>query len=277
MKTHIAVAVRGSLAAAIAVLAQVANPTIGHALPTIASLAVSPAHGQVRSSFTLTYQQTPCVLSQLPQGTEIRFSWNGAPPAGQLLGSATTDSTCKATLVSSSPANAGVGSHEVDGYVPIPQDGSPATGTQATASYTVDAAPGTKPTATPNAGATATPGVSGTSGTQSGNPQAGATPAASASGGTGAGGNGSNNAGSSTGKGASNGNGASNGSGTSGNQSTGFGPPPYLGTPLGLLSVPLTFGFILLLLLLVIALLLWAMAERRRSDKAAAAASKRAA
>ena len=79
MKTHISVAVRGSLAAAIAVLAQVATPTIGHALPTIASLTVSPSHGQARSTFTLTYQQTPCVLSQLPQGTEIRFSWNGAP------------------------------------------------------------------------------------------------------------------------------------------------------------------------------------------------------
>ena len=267
MKTHISVAVRGSLAAAIAVLAQVATPAIGHALPTIASLTVSPSHGQARSTFTLTYQQTPCVLSQLPQGTEIRFSWNGAPPAGQLLGSALTNSTCKATLVTASPANAGVGSHEVDGYLPIPQDGSPATGTQATASYAVDVAPTAKPTASPTARATATPGANGTP-AASANPSAGATPVPSGSVGAGSGGSGSNNAGS------SNGNSASTGSGTSGSQSTGFGPPPYLGTPLGLLSVPLTFGFILLLLLLVIALLLWAMAERRRSEKAAAAASR---
>src|ERR1700737_1069929 len=125
MKTHISVAVRGSLAAVIAVLAQVAAPTVGHALPTIARLSVAPAHGQVRSSFTLTYQQTPCVLSQLPSGTEIRFSWNGAPPAGQALGSALSDTTCKATLTTASPANAGVGNHEVDGFVPVPHDGSP--------------------------------------------------------------------------------------------------------------------------------------------------------
>lgn len=145
MNTQIIGAVRGSLAAAIAVLAQVATPTVGHALPSVVSLSVAPDHGQVRSSFALTYQQTPCVLSQLPSGTEIRFSWNGVPPAGQSLGSALTDSACKATLVTASPANAGVGSHEVDGYVPLPQDGSPVTGTLATASYTVDVAPTARP------------------------------------------------------------------------------------------------------------------------------------
>ena len=77
MKTHISVAVRGALAAAIAVLAQVATPTVGHALPTVANLSVAPAHGQVRSTLTLTYQQTPCT----PRNPQPKF---GSPGTARL-------------------------------------------------------------------------------------------------------------------------------------------------------------------------------------------------
>ena len=127
-----------------------------HALGGLNTVTVSPTHGKAASSFAVTYGVSPCVGAA---GLTIAFSWNALPPAGQLLGTATTDSNCRATLSTTPPVNlathAGAvpGNYQVFGYVALPSGGS-TPNTEASATYTVDVTP--TPTATATTRATAT-------------------------------------------------------------------------------------------------------------------------
>jgi hypothetical protein len=126
-----------------------------HAVGGLNTVTVSPAHGKAASAFVVTYAVSPC---QGAAGLTIGFSWNALPPAGQLLGTATTDSSCRASLSTSPPINQAThagpppGSYQVFGYVALPT-GSPTPNTEASAAYTVDVTP--TPTSTAKASATA--------------------------------------------------------------------------------------------------------------------------
>lgn len=111
------------------------TPTVTRAAQSVATISVAPEHGVLNASFTATYQVSPC---QLPPGTEIRFSWNGMPPDGEMLGSALTDNRCKAILTATPPLGSTKGSHVVFGFAPLPQDGMPVAGTLTSANYRVD-------------------------------------------------------------------------------------------------------------------------------------------
>jgi hypothetical protein len=124
------------------------------------TVTVSPAHGTAAAPFQVSYVISPC---QAAAGLTITFSWGALPAAGQILGTAATDSACRATLTTTPPVNTAThvspapGTYKVFGYVALPT-GTPTPNTEASASYTVDinATPG--PTA--RASATAKPSAS---------------------------------------------------------------------------------------------------------------------
>lgn len=129
------------------------------ALGGLNTLTVTPSHGRAASSFVAVYQISPCLASP---GLYIAFSWNGLPPgAGQALGSATLDSTCRATLSVTPPLNPAThaapaaGAYSVYGFVATPTGGA-TPGTDASATYTVDVTPALTPTPTPTARSSAT-------------------------------------------------------------------------------------------------------------------------
>ena len=112
------------------------------------TVTVSPAHGRAAVQFQVSYAISPCTQAA---GLSIGFSWNGLTPSGQVLGTAATDSVCRATLTAKPPANAATpGTYQVFGYVALPT-GSPAPNTEASATYTIDVTP----TATASASAQA--------------------------------------------------------------------------------------------------------------------------
>jgi hypothetical protein len=129
------------------------RPLDARAIGGLNTVTVSPAHGKAAVPFQVTYAISPCTSAA---GLTIAFSWTALPPAGQLLGTATTDSTCRATLSTTPPVNAATlqppapGSYPVFGYVALPT-GTPTPGTEASASYTVDVTPLPTPTARPSA------------------------------------------------------------------------------------------------------------------------------
>jgi hypothetical protein len=129
-----------------------ASPRDAHAIAGLNTLTLSPAHGKVGVPFQVSYAISPC---QGAAGLTIGFSWGALPPAGQVLGRTSTDSTCRATLSTAPPVNAAThrspapGSYQVFGYVALPT-GIAAPNTEASASYTVDVTP---PTATASSSA----------------------------------------------------------------------------------------------------------------------------
>jgi hypothetical protein len=131
----------GLLVVAGTLLAQ--RPLEARAIGGLNTVTVSPGHGRANFTFQVTYAVSPCVGAA---GLTIAFSWTALPPAGQLLGTATTDSTCRATLSTTPPVNAAThqpaapGSYEVFGYIALPT-GTPTPNTEASASYTVDVTP----------------------------------------------------------------------------------------------------------------------------------------
>jgi hypothetical protein len=129
------------------------------AIAGINTVTLTPTHGRAASAFSALYRITPCLASP---GVSIEFSWNGLPPgAGQALGTATLDSSCRATLSTTPPLNPAThqapapGTYTVYGFVPLPT-GGPTTGTVASAIYTVDLTPTPTPTATPTPAPTST-------------------------------------------------------------------------------------------------------------------------
>jgi hypothetical protein len=128
------------------------GPLDAHALGGLNAVTVSPVHGKANFTFQATYAIIPC---QAAAGLTIGFSWGALPPAGQVLGTATTDGNCRATLSTTPPMSAAThqspaaGSYRVFGYVALPT-GTPAPNTEASASYTVDV---TSPTSKPGASA----------------------------------------------------------------------------------------------------------------------------
>lgn len=82
------------------------------------TVTVSPARGRAAVQFQVSYAISPCTQAA---GLSIGFSWNGLTPAGQVLGTAATDSACRATLTTRPPANAAApGTHQIFGYVALP-------------------------------------------------------------------------------------------------------------------------------------------------------------
>jgi hypothetical protein len=155
--------VAGSLASGLVMNAG-ANRLEANALGGINTITVSPAHGTAAGSFVVTYSISPCVSAA---GLTIGFSWNAIPPAGPLLGTATTDSSCRATLRTTPPVNSAShagpapGSYQVFGYLALPT-GTPTPNTEVSASYVVDVTATPTPTqaATPRATATTQPSAS---------------------------------------------------------------------------------------------------------------------
>jgi hypothetical protein len=130
------------------------RPLDAQALGGINTVTVSPAHGKAAVSFQVTYAVTPCVNAV---GLTISFSWGALPPTGKVLGTAVTDSACRATLSTAPPAKPAPGVYQVFGYVGLPT-GTPTPGTETAASYRVDVMPLPSTTAS----ATARPSASGT-------------------------------------------------------------------------------------------------------------------
>ncbi len=123
-------------------------PIEAQAVGALNMVTVSPDHGRVAAQFQVTYAISPCTQAA---GVTIGFSWNGLTPAGQFLGTAATDSSCRATLTTRPPASAATpGTYQVFGYVALPT-GAPAPNTEASTTYTVDVTP----TATARSSATA--------------------------------------------------------------------------------------------------------------------------
>lgn len=120
-----------------------------HAVGGLNTVTVSPTHGKAASSFQATYAITPCTSAA---GLTIGFSWGALAPAGPILGTAATDSACRATLATAPPANTAPGTYQVFGYLALPT-GTPTPNTQASASYKVDVTPA--PTTTSSASTTA--------------------------------------------------------------------------------------------------------------------------
>jgi hypothetical protein len=123
------------------VLVALVLPAVTRAAESVATLSVVPKHGLLNATFTVTYHVRPC---QLPAGTEIRFSWNGTPPDGKIVGSALTDDGCKAILTAAPPLGSGK-RNVVFAFAPLAQVGMPVGGTLASANYGVD--PSTDPLA----------------------------------------------------------------------------------------------------------------------------------
>lgn len=155
--------IRGTLGAAGLLLVAgtlIAAPTDAIAIGGLNTVTVSPGHGKAAAQFQVSYAISPC---QAAAGLTIAFSWNGLTPAGQVLGTATTNSSCRATLMTTPPVNAAThqapapGSYQVVGYVPL-LNGTPAPNTEASTTYTVDATPA--PTATISSSATSRPSAS---------------------------------------------------------------------------------------------------------------------
>src|SRR5207302_3884390 len=144
------------------------RPVDAEALGGLNTVTVSPAHGKAGVAFRVTYAISPC---QGAPGLTISFSWGGLAPTGKVLGTAVTDSACRATLSTAPPATSAPGVYQVFGYVALPT-GDPTPNTETAASYTVDVAP--LPTA--SSSATARPSASGTTAAS-----ASASPSASAS------------------------------------------------------------------------------------------------
>jgi hypothetical protein len=123
------------------------------------TVTVGPTHGKADVPFQVTYAVSPCVGAA---SLTITFSWAALPAAGQVLGTAATDSACRATLSAAPPFNAAThrapapGTYQVFGYVALPT-GIPAPNTQASASYTIDVTP---PAATASSSATSKPSTS---------------------------------------------------------------------------------------------------------------------
>ena len=219
----------------------VLTPIAAGAVGVTPTLRLSPDHGQASASFTATYNLSPC---QASPGTSIDFYWNEYPPnGGQRLGAATLDATCTARLTTSPPAGTSPGSDLVYGFWALP-DGSPLAGTIAARAYAVDPPPvRATPTPTPSS----PPGPSPTAG--------GPTPPGP------------------TGDSDSwlpGGVHISTGANTSG---SGFGPPPYVNTPLGRVSLVALLlaavGLLLfLLILMVLAILLLILPRRGAADQA---------
>ena len=151
------------LSATIAALSAMGSGTLdARAIAGLNTLTVSPSHGRTGALFQLTYVISPC---QAAAGVTIGFSWGALPPAGQGLGTALTDASCRATLTAAPPVSATThqppapGTYQVFGYVALPIGGA-TPNTEASASYVVDVTP--TPTAsssshaTPTARATAT-------------------------------------------------------------------------------------------------------------------------
>src|SRR6202171_426894 len=136
------------------------RPIEARAVGGLNTVSVSPGHGRASAPFQVTYAVSPC---QGAAGLTIGFSWAGLAPAGQVLGTTTTDGTCRATLSTVPPVNAAThqppapGTYQVFGYVALPT-GTPAPNTEASSSYTVDVTP--TPTPTASATATAKPSAS---------------------------------------------------------------------------------------------------------------------
>jgi len=151
---------RGILGAAVALVLVACTlvavrPLEAAAIGGLNTVSVSPAHGKAAAPFQATYAISPCLASV---GLTITFSWGALAPAGQVLGTAVTDSGCRATLSTTPPVNStshqppAPGSYLVFGYVALPA-GTPTPNTEASASYLVDVTPA--PTATAHTSATA--------------------------------------------------------------------------------------------------------------------------
>ena len=151
---------RGTLAAAVGLLLVAGTlvavrPLDARAVGGLNSVTVSSTHGKAAAPFQVTYAIAPC---QAVAGLTITFSWGAVPPAGQVLGTAATDSSCRATLSTTPPVSSAShqppspGSYLVFGYVALPT-GTPTPNTEASASYTVDVTP--TPTATARSSASA--------------------------------------------------------------------------------------------------------------------------
>jgi hypothetical protein len=123
------------------------------------TVTVSPTHGKAAVPFQVTYAISPCVGAA---SLTITFSWAALPAAGQVLGTAATDSACRATLSTAPPVNAvthrspAAGTYQVFGYVALPT-GIAAPNTQASTSYTVEVNP---PATTASSSATSKPSAS---------------------------------------------------------------------------------------------------------------------
>jgi len=130
------------------------RPVDAEALGGLNTVTVSPAHGKAGVAFRVTYAISPC---QGAAGLTISFSWGALAPTGKVLGTAVTDSACRATLSTAPPARSAPGVYQVFGYVALPT-GDPTPNTETAASYTVDVTP--QPTA--SSSATARPSASGT-------------------------------------------------------------------------------------------------------------------
>ena len=130
------------------------RPVDAEALGGLNTVTVSPAHGKAGVAFRVTYAISPC---QGAAGLTISFSWGALAPTGKVLGTAVTDSACRATLSTAPPARSAPGVYQVFGYVALPT-GDPTPNTETAASYTVDVTP--LPTA--SSSATARPSASGT-------------------------------------------------------------------------------------------------------------------
>jgi hypothetical protein len=119
------------------------HPLDAHAIGGVNTVSLSPGHGKVAAPFQVTYAVSPCVGAA---SLTIEFSWGAVAPAGQLLGTAGTDSSCRATLSTKPPINAVIGSYQVFGYVTLPT-GTPTPGTEVSATYMLDVTPTPAPTA----------------------------------------------------------------------------------------------------------------------------------
>jgi hypothetical protein len=170
---------RGILGAALGLLVVAGavfsgRPLDASAVGGVNTVTVTPGHGKAASPFVVSYTVSPCLgVASLTIG----FSWGALPTAGPGLGSATTDSSCRATLSTKPPVNAAThqvpaaGSYQVFGYVALPT-GVATPGTEASASYTVDVTPAPSTTATATARPTASsqPSASAPAGTGTSSP-----------------------------------------------------------------------------------------------------------
>ena len=115
----------------------IATPINAQAIAGLNTVTVSPSHGKAAAQFQVTYAISPC--------QHVGFSWNGLTPAGQVLGTAATDTACRATLTTKPPLNAAhqppaPGSYQVFGYL-APPTGAPAPNAEASTTFTVDVTP----------------------------------------------------------------------------------------------------------------------------------------
>jgi hypothetical protein len=125
------------------------RPLDASAVGGVNTVMVGPGHGKAAAAFHVTYTVSPCPGLGMASLT-IGFSWGALPAAGQVLGTAGTDSACRATLSTKPPVNAVAGSYQVFGYVALPT-GTPTPGTEASAGYTIDVTPTPAPTASSSA------------------------------------------------------------------------------------------------------------------------------